>query len=180
MKLAIQICAELEWKCTKSVLKIKKDRLFSQPFGEYFKHPMGRNVAVFFESGATKTRSSAACQYGIDTWNPDVLLNLGSCGGVASNIRKGDIILAKRTYQYDVFQGFGKPSLRFRQGLITNLETSWADFRKGRQKIRIGTIASADQDLDHGNRTLLQKKGVMAADWESASIAAVCRINKVK
>jgi hypothetical protein len=34
MKLAIQICAELEWKCTKSILKIRKNGLRDQPFRE--------------------------------------------------------------------------------------------------------------------------------------------------
>ncbi len=180
MRLAIQICAELEWKCTKSILKIKKTRLRFQPFGEYFEDAIGEHEAVFYESGATKTRSAAACQFAIDKWHPDAILNLGTCGGVARSVSKGDIIIAKRTLQYDVFQKFGKPSLRFKRGLATNLETSWIDLNKCQRKIHIGPVASADRDLDDGNRTILQKKGVLAADWESASIAAICRLNKVK
>ena len=46
-------------------------------------------------------------------------------------------------------------------------------------KLLTGTIASADQDLDGKNRLLLQKRGVLAADWESASIATVCRLNEI-
>jgi nucleoside phosphorylase len=76
MKIAIQICAELEWKCTKSILKVRKKELRHQPFGEYFKRPIGKHEAVIFDSGATKTRSAAACQYAIDTWHPDAVINL--------------------------------------------------------------------------------------------------------
>jgi hypothetical protein len=67
MNLAILICAELEWKCTKSILGIK-NKFQAQPLGEYFQRAVGEHEAVFFESGATKTRSAAACQYAIDTW----------------------------------------------------------------------------------------------------------------
>src|SRR3989304_2708025 len=147
MKLAIQICAELEWKCTKSILKIGKTRLRSQPFGEYFEGAIGEHVAVFFESGATKTRASAACQFAIDTWNPDAVLNLGTCGGVADSVKKRDVIVANKTFQYDVLQRFGKPSLKFKRGLETDLDTCWVDLGKCRRKIHIGMIASADQDL---------------------------------
>jgi adenosylhomocysteine nucleosidase len=108
----------------------------------------------------------------------DGVLNLGTCGGVAKNVRKGDIILANRTLQYDVLQRFGEPSLRFKRGLETHLDTSWADLGKDSETIHIGTIASADQDLDYENRKLLQRKGVLAADWESASIAEICMLNK--
>jgi adenosylhomocysteine nucleosidase len=135
---------------------------------------------VFFESGATKTRSAAACQFAIDTWHPDGVLNLGTCGGVAEKVRKGTLILAKSTFQYDVIQKFGKPSSEFKRGLKTDLDLSWVDLSGSSRNICLGTIASADQDLDHDQRQLLQRKGVLAADWESASIATICRHNKTK
>ena len=127
MKLVIQICADREWTSTKKILKIKGDKLRRQPFGEYFEYPMGVYESTFYQSGPTKTRASGACQYAIHTWDPDAVINLGTCGGVSNNISKLDIIMATKTFQYDVIQRFGKPSLRFKKDLKTNLDTSWID-----------------------------------------------------
>jgi len=180
MKLAIQICSELEWGTTKSILKITKDKLHRQPFGDYFEKQIGIHKCILYESGATKTMAAAACQFAIDTWHPDAVINLGTCGGVSKNVKNLDIILAKRTFQYDVIQRFGKPSLRFKRDLKTNIDMSWIDLRKVSRRIHFGTIASADQDLDDKEREVLQGKKVLAADWESASIAKICELNKVK
>ena len=180
MKLAIQICSELEWGITKSILKITKDKLYRQPFGDYFEHQIGRQEGIFYQSGATKTRAAAACQFAIDTFHPDAVINLGTCGGVAENVRKFNIILAKKTFQYDVIQRFGKPSGSFKKDLETTLDTSWINLTRVPTKIHIGTIASADQDLDDERREVLQGKKVLAADWESASIAKICELNKIK
>jgi adenosylhomocysteine nucleosidase len=57
---------------------------------------------------------------------------------------------------------------------------SWINLTRVPTKIHIGTIASADQDLDDENRVFLQGKKVLAADWESASIAKICELNKIK
>jgi len=48
------------------------------------------------------------------------------------------------------------------------------------EKLYPGKVASADQDLSEECRKVLQKKRVLVADWESASIAKVCELNKVK
>jgi len=147
MKLAIQICSELEWSSTKSILKIGRGQLRKQPYGKYFNHRFGQHQSIIYHSGATKTRAAAACQFAIDTWHPDAIINLGTCGGVSKAVKKLDMILAKRTFQYDVIQRFGTPSVRFRKDLKTNLKISWVDLSRISERVHIGTIASADQDL---------------------------------
>lgn len=180
MKLAIQICSEFEWRATRSIFKITKDKLRRQPFGDYFEKQIGIHECVLYESGATKTRAAAACQFAIDTWHPDAVVNLGTCGGVSKKVRKLNLIMAKKTFQYNVTQRFGNPSGHFKKDLETTLDISWINLTMVPTKIYIGTIASADQDLDDENRMLLQEKKVLAADWESASIAKICMLNKIK
>ncbi len=179
MKLGIHICSEIEWGNTKAILKISTTKLQSQPFGEFFYYPIGQHRSIIYQSGATKTRSAAACQFAIDTWRPDAVVNLGTCGGVADKVKILNIILADKTFQYDVIQRFGNPSVHFRKGLETTLDISWVDLTKVSRPIHIGTVASADQDLVDEHREKLQKKKVLAADWESASIASICKINKI-
>jgi len=157
MKLSIQICSELEWGSTKSILKIGRDQLRKQPSGEYFNYRVGQHRSTIYHSGATKTRSAAACQFAIDAWHPDAVINLGTCAGVSEKVRKLDVILAKKVFQYDVIQKFGIPSVSFKRSLQTNLDISWVDLSRVLTKINIGTIASADQDLCPKARKILQQ-----------------------
>jgi nucleoside phosphorylase len=180
MKLSIQICSELEWESTKSILKIGPDQLRNYPCGKYFNYRVGKHGSIIYHSGATKTRAAAACQFAIDTWYPDAVINLGTCAGVLKNVRKLDIILAKNTFQYDVIQGFGTSSIRFKKSLKTDVKISWIDLRGISDRVHIGTVASADQDLDYRHRKLLQNRKVLAADWESASIAKICELNNIE
>ena len=66
MKLGIQICSELEWESAKSMLKIKRNDLQRQPFGEYFARSFGQHECICYHSGVTKTKAAAACQFAID------------------------------------------------------------------------------------------------------------------
>jgi adenosylhomocysteine nucleosidase len=154
--------------------------LRKQPYGKHFEHRFGQHQSIIYHSGATKTRAAAACQFAIDTWHPDAVINLGTCGGVAKNVRKLDIILVKKTFQYDVIQRYGTPSIRFKKSLRADVKISWVDLRGVSDRLYIGMIASADQDLCLKARKILQERGVLAADWESASIAKVCESNKIR
>lgn len=124
MRLAIQVCAQREWRCIRSLRDIPGSRLKAHPFGGCFEGAIGKHQALFYESGATKTRAAAACQYMIDKWHPDAVVNLGTCGGVAEDIGQGDLVLATATVRYDVRQKFGKPSKRFERGLAVDLDIS--------------------------------------------------------
>lgn len=128
-----------------------------QPYGKYFNHRFGQHQSIIYHSGATKTRAAAACQFAIDTWHPDAIINLETCGGVSKEFKKLDIILVKKTFQYDVIQRFGTPSIRFRRDLKTNLKMSWFDLSRISDKVHIGTIASADQDLCPKAREFFEK-----------------------
>lgn len=66
------------------------------------------------------------------------------------------------------------------RGLETDIDLSWVDISALSEKICVGTIASADHDLDPEHRDVLRKAGVLAADWESASIALICKLNGVR
>jgi len=180
MKLAIQICSELEWVITKSILKIGREQLRKHHYGEYFNYRVGLYQTIIYHSGASKTRAAAACQFAIDTWHPDGVINLGTCGGVDKGIKKLELILSNKTFQYDVIQCFGKPSAKFKESLKTNLKTPWVDLSGVSKRLHIGTIASADHDLCPKARKILQEWGVLAADWESASIAKVCELNRIR
>jgi nucleoside phosphorylase len=148
IKLGIQICSELEWECAKSTLKIKRNDVQRQTFGEYFARSFGQHECICYHSGATKTRAAAACQFAVDIWHPNAIVNLGTCGGVVEEIQKLDIIMADKTVQYDCIIRFGEPRELFYGPMMTVIDTSWVDISGVSKKIHKGTIASADQDLN--------------------------------
>jgi adenosylhomocysteine nucleosidase len=180
LKLGIQICSDLEWKSVKEILQVRKAHLYQQPFGEYFTHSSGQDEFVSYHSGPTKTCASAACQFAIDKWNPDAIVNLGTCGGVSTGVKRLSLIRASRTVQYDCIIRFGEKRELFYRPMVTVLDTSWADFRRVTKKLHKGTIATADQDLNDEWRKKLQRRNVLGADWESGAIAKVCQRNRVK
>jgi nucleoside phosphorylase len=180
VRLCIQICSNLEWRSLKRILAIGQPKILRQSFAKYFEHRLGRNESIFFHSGDTKTRSAAASQFAIDTWYPDGIVNLGTCGGVAKKIKKLDIIMARKTVQYDCIIRFGEAKRLFYRPMVTKIDTSWVDLSGVSTKIYPGTIATADQDLDSEWREKLQKENVLGADWESGAISKVCELNEVK
>ena len=145
-----------------------------------FHIPTGSHEDIFYQSGATKTRATAACQFAIVTWHPDAIVNLGTCGGVSNKLKKRDIILVNKTVHYDCITRFGPIPKGFYKPMTTKLDTSWVDASKVSTKLNKGIIATADQDLDYKCRELLKQKNILGADWESGAISKVCELNKMK
>jgi nucleoside phosphorylase len=144
------------------------------PYGEHVEIHLGTQSCRFFHCRRTKVRAAGACQYAIDHWRVDPLIVLGTCGGVAENLRVGDIVLANKTLQYDCEDR--RPGM----GAETVAEHSWLELPAELGQLQRGVIGSADRDLTFANVTSLRDAGVLVADWESAAIAAVCEFNGVR
>ena len=60
-------------------------------------------------------------QYVIDKYSPDLIVNLGTCGGFEGVVEQGEIILVDKTYVYDIVELMGDLDivdlLRFIPGL---------------------------------------------------------------
>jgi nucleoside phosphorylase len=177
--ICIQICSELEWQAVKEILNVQPRNLAFYPYGEFFNHFIMDEPCLFFCSGDTKTKSAAACQFAIDHWYPEILLVLGTCGGVAEHLNLLDVVVADRTAQYDCIIRMAGENHFFYPSLDVTLNNSWIDFSRFEEKIHRGLVATADQDIDQRTRQDLMERGVLAADWESGAISFVCQANKI-
>ncbi len=173
----VLISANSEWRIVREL--IQPAQIFSSPLGEWIEGNVENHRAVFFHSGWGKTRSAAATQYVIDHWQPDLVINLGTCGGLEGFAALGETLLVTETVMYDIFERMGdsKQAIDFYRA---KLDTEWIG-----SELPINTrrapLASADQDIDFQNfRLLTEDFGVPAADWESAAIAWVLNANGVK
>ena len=182
MKTTILICAEAEWRAVRKRLPGVKDSLtpFGEAFQEILKAPSGENLPVtFIHTGMGKTAAAAAAQYAIDHGTPDLIINLGTCGGIEGHVQTGDFLLAEQALIYDILSHTGEDS-RISARYQTRLDLSWLK-EPLPLDVRRCTLASGDRDLlPEQVEPLYSRHGAIAADWESGAIAWVATRNKTR
>ena len=170
MKIVILISAIAEWNGVKPLFP--DSQIEQSPFGESLTIILGSRRLKLYHSGWGKIASAAMLQYVVDHDAPDVVLNLGTCGGFEGVVNQGDIILVDRTFVYDIVELMG--DLDISTYYASSLDLSWLA-EPYPYPVRRGIIASADSDLPPGKIPFLKSKGAFAADWESAAFAWVAQ-----
>lgn len=175
MNVVVLISAIAEWNAVKPLFREVKMRRF--PFGEYFDIVLQNEKITFFHSGWGKIASAGSMQYVIDVYSPDLIVNLGTCGGFEGTVDQGEIILVDQSYVYDIVELMG--DLDIVSYYASSLDLSWLT-EPYPYPVRRGMIASADSDLPPGKIPLLKSQGAIAADWESAALAWVAQRNQAR
>jgi len=172
MKIAVLISAIAEWNAVKPLFPDAKIRHF--PFGECFDILLQEEHISFFHSGWGKIASAGSMQYVIDKYSPQLIVNLGTCGGFVGGVEQGEIILVEQTYVYDIVELMG--DLDIVSYYASSLDLNWLT-EPYPYPVRRGMIASADSDLPPARIPFLKAQGAIAADWESAALAWVAQRN---
>jgi adenosylhomocysteine nucleosidase len=159
---AVVISANTEWKTVKK--RFPQEKYMPSPWGEYF----------FTEIPAGGT------QYVIDMFDPQIIINLGTCGGFEGRAEIFEIILADKTIIYDIKEAMGD-SKEAITDYTTDIDLSWLDTLNFPAKVTRSLLVSADRDLITKEiKDLETQYNAIAGDWESGSIAYVCARNKKK
>lgn len=175
MNTVVIVSANAEWRVVKELLPGLK--IESTVMGEWFDLPQPQPVR-FFHGGWGKISAAATAQYVIDHFSPDLLVNLGTCGGFAGRIAKGAVILVERTVVYDIIEQMTDSDEAIRH-YATQLELSWLK-EPLPAAVRRGLLVSGDRDIVVGDIPMLvERYGAVAADWESGPIAWVAQKNGV-
>lgn len=175
MKVVVLVSAVAEWNAVKPLFPDAKLQRF--PFGECFEILLQDEHISFFHSGWGKIASAGSMQYVIDQYAPDLIVNLGTCGGFEGEVKQGEIVLVEKTYVYDIVELMG--DLDIVSYYASSLDLSWLA-EPYPYAVRRGMIASADSDLPPAKIPFLKTKGAIAADWESAALAWVAQRNKTR
>ena len=166
------------------------------PYGEFARMTMGMLTSIhpnikpvtLFHGGWGKISAAATAQYVIDHFQPDLLVNLGTCGGFEGRIEAGAIMLVERTLVYDIVEQMGDSGEAI-DHYTTDIDLSWLNVGKRildiagecNQPILRGLLVSADRDiLAEDIPMLIEKYNAVAADWESGAIAWVARKNNIR
>ncbi|GAP22297.1 5'-methylthioadenosine/S-adenosylhomocysteine nucleosidase [Leptolinea tardivitalis] len=166
----ILISANAEWSSVKS--HYAPEQLDQSPFGELFLENINGRKVIFLQGGWGKISAAASAEYAIQTWNPELVINLGTCGGFKGQIERGTILLPDRILSYDIIEQMGdqQEAIDF---YTTRLDHSWLK-QPYPLPVEKGVLVSGDRDIVPTDIPgLIQKYSSRAADWESASVAWV-------
>jgi adenosylhomocysteine nucleosidase len=179
-RIVVLVSADTEWKALLPL--VPGAQVASSPFGQWFVHEVGaagrRHSVLFFHGGWGKIAAAGSMQYAIDRWKPELVVNLGTCGGFRGFIEKGEVVLVDKTVVYDIVEQMGD-SAEAIAFYVTDIDLAWAGpaLPTG---VRRGPLVSADRDLRAAEvEGLHQKYGAVAGDWESGALAWVAHRNRV-
>jgi adenosylhomocysteine nucleosidase len=173
----VLISADAEWREVKKYWPGQPTE--KTPYGETFERKIGGERVRFLHGGWGKVAAAGSTQYAAMRWRPRVVLNLGTCGGIAGRIERFATILVEKTLVYDIVEMMGDS-----QEAIDHYTTTLdLGFLRGDLpgNARRGLLISADRDLQPDQIPALVKRyDAIAVDWETAAIAYVARRNGVR
>lgn len=178
LPILVLISADAEWRAVKEILQPKE--VLNSPYGEFFIQPYPRlnypQGVIFFQGGWGKICAAGSAQYGIDRFQPILLFNLGTCGGIAGRIKRGQIVLVEKTIVYDLIEMM-EPSDAVDRFYTSELDLSFLIEPYPCEVIK-QTMLSADRDIQVEEIPwLVEKYGAAVCDWESGAIAFVAKKN---
>jgi adenosylhomocysteine nucleosidase len=177
IKTVILISADAEWQAVKGIFPTVEYGI--TPYGEWFNLLIRVETLPVMQTGWGKSASGGAAQYAIDRWQPELLVNLGTCGGFTERVERGDVILAERTVIYDIIEMMGDEADCIAERRV-DLDLSWMK-KPLPFAVRRSVLVSGDRDIQPADISMLvEKYGAVAADWESGTLAWVCERNGVK
>lgn len=170
----VLISDDTEWQVVRTSFAGVTPR--RSPYGEWFTVPLpvagADHPAIFLHGGWSKVAAAASTEHAITAWSPDLVVNLGTCGGFAGQIEPGSIVLAERTVIYDIVEQMGDPEAVIAR-FSTDLDLAYLQDPLPLEVVR-STLVSGDRDLiPEEVERLRSSYGAVAGDWESGAIAYV-------
>lgn len=133
-------------------------------------------------SGIGKVSAAAITSFIILTYQPSLIINIGSAGGLDAKLKVGDIVIATMCAYHDFdLRSFGQP-MNFENGRYvfkTKPQLIEKVHMMSYERLHCGPMVCGDQFIDD-NTVLLticsRFHGVLATDMESTAIAHVATL----
>jgi adenosylhomocysteine nucleosidase len=143
MNVVVLISANAEWCSVKPLFP--QVRIETSLLGEWFTALIDSQPVIFFHGGWGKISASATAQYVLDRFHPDLLVNLGTCGGFEGRIETGTIILVEKTIVYDIIEQMTDPEEALNH-YSTDIDLSWLPESLA-ANTKPGLLVSGDRDI---------------------------------
>jgi adenosylhomocysteine nucleosidase len=175
-RFVILISADGEWQAL--LRNTLPSTLHPTPYGDYFVQVIADFPVVFMRAGWGKVSTAGASQFAIGAFHPQLLINLGTCGGLEGLAEIGEILCVSETAFYDIFEGMADYAQAI-EFYDSKADLSWLP-EELPEHTRRARLVSADQDIQPRTyERLTQEFGAVAADWESAAFAWVAKRNDI-
>jgi adenosylhomocysteine nucleosidase len=192
-KIAIIGAMECEVASIKQELKDLKEIVYADL--QIFTGNIKDNFIILSKSGVGKVNAALNTQYIIDSFKPNIVINIGVAGGVDRCLNIGDIVIGTDLVQHD----FDVSPLGYAKGYMCigkekdkptkyycdkNLVEKFQNILEGnisKSKIHQGVIASGDQFIaDKDVKKEINKNfNALAVEMEGCAIAQVSTRNKI-
>ena len=135
--------------------------------------------AVIAISGIGKVSAAITTQAIIDRYNPEYVINAGTCGGTDSSVKIKSYYVVEKCFQFD-FDVTAIDDVEI--GYIQEYDTVFfPTYTKGLDDFKKTSLATADRfSNEEKDLRLIAKNGCAIRDMEGAAIAQTCISNKVK
>jgi adenosylhomocysteine nucleosidase len=168
----VLVSANAEWGPV--VEALRPHETGTTPYGATFESDVAGERLRFLHGGWGKTSAAASTEYALSAWRPVLLINIGTCGGIAGRIGRGETIVVTRTIPYDIEEAMGDAAEAVR-ARTSDLDVRWLDGVL--PTARRTPLVSGDRDLRPTDvEELVRRYDAVAADWESAAIAYVASL----
>lgn len=115
----------------------------------------------------------------IDAFAPELLVNLGTCGGLTGHVARGEVLLADETLVYDIVEQMTDADEAI-AAFTTAIDLSWLGPAPYPSPVRRARLVSADGDIAPSQVGVLRARfAAVAADWETGAIAWTAARNGV-
>lgn len=134
--------------------------------------------AVIVISGIGKVSAALTTQALIDQYNPEFVVNAGTCGGTNLSVKPLNFYIVDKCFQFDFdVTEIDDVEVGYIQEYDTkffNAYTKGLDFLPKTNLATADRFSNAEKDLD-----LIEKNGCAIRDMEGAAIAQTCKSNNV-
>jgi adenosylhomocysteine nucleosidase len=113
------------------------------PIGEYFVRDLGDVGGVtFLRGGWGKIAAGASLSFACAVWQPNLIINIGTCSGFRGRVEKGDLIVVRRAVVYDIIEAMSDSDDAV-EAMSTSFDLGWLPDSLP----QLATIASGDRDI---------------------------------
>ncbi len=162
---------------------LKKSKTYEFAGIKYYEGIIGSHNVVLTTCGIGKVNAAIYTQILLSKFSIDLVINTGIAGGIASNVQRGDIVIASNVTYHDVRPTQMKNCFPFLESFEadSNLIKFAEGACEGSYTYHIGRIITGDSfvaDDDH-KQVLRSDYDPLCVEMEGAAIAHTCAVNKV-
>lgn len=179
MKIGIVSAMELEIQPL--IERLSPVETFEYLDKKFYVSYQGVHQFILLCAGQGKTNSSIYTQVLLEKFSPELVFNIGICGGISSKTSLGDIYLGKKYCHYDIRKK--QSQFKFPYHLFFEADNHVLDtFLKRDPTLKIGVFGTGEGFVttSEQRKALINDFHIDCVDMESASIAQCCFLNNIR